>query len=195
MYEKINITENHLRALCAFTRGFDKGYYIRELQRLLKISPRTAQLILEDLEGKGVLESKIRGKIKVYQLKNNYPAQEYLIFAEEYKKIAFLEKKLLAKEVIEKITPFIQGIGLIFGSYAKGLEKKGSDMDIFIAGSYDRKKTEQIGKLYGINLSIKNYPLPLFYQELKKDTLIKEVLDNHVVFCGAEELVRRILNG
>ena len=64
MYNKINITENHLQVLLLFTDGFDREYYIREVERLLKISPRTAQLILEDLEAKGILEPKTRGKIK-----------------------------------------------------------------------------------------------------------------------------------
>ncbi len=64
MYEKINITENHLNILSLFTRGFDSAYYIREVEKILKISHRTAQLILEDLEKKAVLGSKTRGKIR-----------------------------------------------------------------------------------------------------------------------------------
>ncbi|MCX6710529.1 MAG: hypothetical protein NTZ02_00385 [Candidatus Woesearchaeota archaeon] len=49
MYNKLNITENHLQALSLFTNGFEREYYIREVGKLLRISPRTAQLILEDL--------------------------------------------------------------------------------------------------------------------------------------------------
>ena len=72
MYDKINITENGLQIIALFTNGFDSEYYIREVEKLLKISPRTAQLILEDLEDKGIIESKIKGKIKLYKLKKNY---------------------------------------------------------------------------------------------------------------------------
>ena len=172
MYNKINITENHLRALDLFTQRFDKEYYIRELQRLLKLSPRTAQLILENLEEKGIVESKTKGKIKTYKLQNNYTTQEYLILAEEYKKITFLESKALIREIIEKITPFIEGVAFIFGSYAKGLEKKESDLDIFIAGKYQKKQIEEISKRYLLKISIKNYPLSSFYQEMNKDILI-----------------------
>ena len=50
MYEKLDITENTLKVLSLFTNGFDKTYYIREVERLLKISPQTSQVILEDLE-------------------------------------------------------------------------------------------------------------------------------------------------
>src|SRR3989338_3577700 len=120
MYNKLNITENTLQVLSLFTNGFDKEYYIREVEKLLKISPRTAQLILDDLESKGVLESKIKGKIKLYTLKKNSLSQRYIVFAEQYKTIAFIEKNLIIKEIIEKISPFIKGVGIIFGSYAKG---------------------------------------------------------------------------
>ena len=50
MYDKLNITENHLQALSLFTNGFDNEFYIREAQRTLKISPRTSQTVLADLE-------------------------------------------------------------------------------------------------------------------------------------------------
>ena len=71
MYNKINITENGLQIISLFTNGFDREYYIREVEKLLKISPRTAQLILEDLENKGIIESKVKGKIKLYR--NRFP--------------------------------------------------------------------------------------------------------------------------
>ena len=136
MYNKINITENGLQIISLFTNGFDREYYIREVQKLLKISPRTAQLILEDLENKGIIESRVKGKIKSYKLKINELSKRYLTFAEQYKSIAFMEKNLLVKEVIEKISPFIEGIGIVFGSYAKGISNKESDLDIFVAGDY-----------------------------------------------------------
>ena len=193
MYEKINITENHFRILELFTKGFDKEYYIREVQKLVKISPRTAQLILEDLEKKAVLESSVKGKIKTYKIKDSSIAAEYLILAEQYKKIAFLKKRPMIKEIISKLEPHIDGISMVFGSYAKGTEKKGSDLDIFIAGKYDEKEAKKISGLYGIDISIKTYPLNIFKKNIKSDVLIREVLDNHVVLSGSELVIRRIL--
>lgn len=83
MYEKINITENTLQVLSLFTNDFRKEYYIREVEKLLKISPRTAQLILEELENKGVLESKIKGKIRIFKLNPNVFTKRYLTFVEQ----------------------------------------------------------------------------------------------------------------
>lgn len=192
MYKKINITENHLQILSLFTNGFENEYYIREIERLLKISPRTSQLILEDLEKKTILESKLRGKIKSYKLKKNQMAKEYIIFAEEYKRICFLQKNDLIKEIITKIIPYIKGIGLIFGSYAKGIEKKESDLDIFIIGDYNQKEIKNISKNYGIDISIKNYSIKVFDNNIHKDILIKEVINDHIIFKNSEEFIEKV---
>lgn len=193
MYAKLNITETHLNVLELFTQGFDKEYYIREVQRLLKISPRTAQLILEDLEKKAVLESTTKGKIKLYKLKQTMESRDYIIFTEVYKRIKFAEKSLKIKELIDKLAPKIDGIGFIFGSYVKGMEKKDSDIDIFIAGTYDKEAFEGLSSLYNLEIDIKNYPLDLFKRKINEDILIREVLDNHVVLFGSECLINMII--
>jgi uncharacterized protein len=192
MYDKINITENTLQILSLFTNNFKREYYIREVEKILKISPRTSQTILESLENKGIIESKKRGKIKLYKIKISEFTKRYLVFVEEYKTIAFLENKLLIKEIIEKITPHIDGIGLIFGSYVKGIEKKDSDLDIFIIGNYDKKKVNKISKIYGIKISIKFYPIKTFEENINKDILIEEILKNHIIFTGTKRFIKEV---
>lgn len=191
MYGKINITENHLRILSLFTRGPAPEYYIREVQRLAGISPRTAQLILDDLEKKTVLASSLRGKIRTYRLKRTAIATDYLILAERYKTITFFGTHPVVREIAGRMRPSIFGIAIIFGSYAKGLERKGSDLDLFIVGSYDASVLKNISGLYGIPLSVKSYPWKIF--EKKCDSLINEVLDSHVVIAGSEQFVATVL--
>ncbi len=193
MYNKINITENGLQIISLFTNGFDRDYYIREVEKLLKISPRTAQLILEDLENKGIIESKVKGKIKSYKLKINELSNRYLTFVEQYKSIAFMEKNLLVKEVIDKISPFIEGIGIIFGSYAKGISNKESDLDIFVAGDYEKEGIKKVSRNLGIEISIKCYPLKTFEKNVNHDILLKEVLKNHIVFKNMELFIQKVL--
>ncbi len=192
MYEKIRITENTLQVLALFTNDFSREYYIREVEKLLKISPRTSQLILEDLEDKGIVESKTKGKIKTFKLNPREFTKRYLVFVEQYKTIAFLEKKLLIKEIIEKITPYIKGIGIIFGSYVKRLEKEGSDLDIFVAGNYNKEGVKKVSKNLGIEISVKCYPVKTFEKNLTKDILLKEVLKNHIVFVNIEQFIQAV---
>jgi len=194
MYSKLNITENHLRALALFTNGYDKKYYIREVQKLLKISPRTAQLVLGDLEDKTVLKSETKGKIREYSLRSNQTTIDYLVFVEQYKKMVFLEGNPLIKEVIIKATPYFKGICLIFGSYAKGRATKESDLDLLIIGDYDKKSVKRVAKNYGVNLSIKKYTEESFIKGLKSnDLLLKEVLNHHIILLKVEEFVKRVM--
>lgn len=192
MYNKLRITENSLQVLSLFTNDFRREYYIREVERLLKISPRTAQLILEDLEDKGIIESKTKGKIKTYKINPSEFTKRYLVLVEQYKAIAFLEKRLLIKEIIEKIIPHISGIAVIFGSYVKGLEKEGSDLDIFVAGDYNQDEITKVSKNLGIEISIKCYPMKTFKKNLTKDILLKEILKNHVVFINADQFIHEV---
>ena len=193
MYNKINITENGLQIISLFTNGFDREYYIREVEKLLKLSPRTAQLILEDLENKGIIESKVKGKIKAYKLKINELSKRYLTFAEQYKSIAFMGKNLLVKEVIEKISPFINGIGIVFGSYAKGISNKESDLDIFVAGNYEKEEIKKVSRNLGVEISVKCYPLNTFEKNISQDILLKEILKNHTVFINIEQFIQKVL--
>ena len=192
MYEKIKITENTLQVLSLFTNGFNREYYIREVEKLIKISPRTAQLILEDLEDRGIVESKTKGKIREFRLIPGESAERYLVIAEQYKAIAFLEKKPLIKEIIEKIKPHVKGMGAIFGSCVKGLEKENSDLDVFVAGNYDKDNLKRISKNLGTEISVKCYPVKTFEKNLAKDVLLKEILKNHVVFANAEQFIRAV---
>ncbi|MBI2103046.1 nucleotidyltransferase domain-containing protein [Candidatus Woesearchaeota archaeon] len=192
MYNKINITENGLQIISLFTNGFDREYYIREVEKLLKISPRTAQLILEDLEKKGIIESKVKGKIKSYKLNINEVSNRYLTLVEQYKSIAFMEKHLLVKEVITKISQVINGIGIIFGSYAKGIAHEESDLDILVVGDYDKEEIKRVSRNLGIEISVKCYPLKIFEKNLNRDIFLKEVLKNHIVFKNTELFIQTV---
>jgi len=192
MYEKLQFTENTLHVLSLFTNDFTRRYHIREIERLLHINPRTVQLILENLENKGILTSTFHGRTKLYTLQRTIHAQKYLVFVEHYKAITFFEHRLLLKEIIEKIVPHIEGIGVLFGSYAKGTEQEHSDLDVFVAGTVDAEAIKKISQSYGIALSIKCYPLSLFKKNLRQDIFLGEILKNHIVFLNAEEFIRMV---
>ncbi|HII14990.1 MAG TPA: hypothetical protein HA362_01645 [Nanoarchaeota archaeon] len=192
MYKKINITEIQLRTISLFT-DYGREYHIREIARLLRISPRAAQLALRSLEDKAAVESKMRGRTKVYSIKQTESAGDYLLMAEHYKSIAFKEGHALISEIIAKIKPHIKGIGAIFGGYAKGIEKKDSDFDIFVAGECDAGAVKKAGAAYGIDIHIQNYPFSIFKNSLKSDIFLKEVLKSHVIFLNSEQFVTAVL--
>jgi uncharacterized protein len=191
MLTKVNDTD--LRILSLFTKGYEKEYHIREAEKLLKVSSRTALVTLAKLEKKGILESKTKGKNKTYTIKKSSLSREYLLLTEQYKKIRFLEKNPLVKEVLEKADEFMQGIVILFGSYAKGIQKKDSDLDIFIVGTYDEKKLKEAGHKYGLDINIKSYPMNIFEKEMRDDILLKEIIENHILIKDAEGFVTRVV--
>ena len=99
----------------------------------------------------------------------------------------------MIKEIVEKITPNIKGIGIIFGSYAKGIEKKESDLDIFVAGNYNKEEIKRVSKNLGIEISIKCYPMNTFKKNINKDILLKEILKNHIVFVNVNQFIQNVL--
>jgi len=193
MFDKLNVSESHLRAIALVTNGFAREYYIREVARLTDMSAGNAYRVLADLEAKTVLVSTTKGKIRSYRLGSAITAKEYLVFAEQYKRLCFLGKDDLIREIVSKILPCTDGIVLVYGSYAKGTQKKGSDLDIFVAGKYDKDAVEKISETYGIDVSVKCYPAETFEKVIKTDILIREVLDNHVVLSGSEEFIKAVM--
>lgn len=191
MITKVNDVD--LKILSLFTKGYEKEYYIREVEKLLKISSRTAFVTLIKLEKEGILESKIRGKIKTYSIRKSVLSREFFLLTEQYKRVEFLEKNHLVKEVFEKVDEYMQGIVIIFGSYAKKIQKEDSDLDLFIVGTFDEKKIKGVGHKYGLDINIKSYPLNLFKKEMHYDILLKEIVENHILIKDAEGFVRGVV--
>ncbi|NOQ37349.1 hypothetical protein GQ472_00545 [archaeon] len=180
-----------LKILSVFTKGYDKEYYIREVEKLLSVSSRTALVTLAKLEKKGILKSKTKGNVKIYSIKKSTISREFFLLAEQYKRIQFLEENHLIKEVLEKADEFMQGIVIVFGSFAKGIQKDDSDLDLFIVGKFDEDRIKEIGKKYGVDINIKSYPMKIFEKEIHDDILLKEVTGNHILIKDTEGFVRR----
>lgn len=191
MVTKVNDTD--LKILSLFTKSYEKEYYIREVEKLIEVSSRTALVTLAKLEKEGILESKNKGKIKAYSIKRSVISREFLLLTEQYKRIGFLEKNHLVKEVLEKADEYLQGIVIVFGSYAKGIQKEDSDLDLFVVGTFDEKKIKETGKKYGLDINIKSYPMNIFEKEIRDDILLKEITENHIIIKDAEGFVRRVI--
>lgn len=159
------------------------------------LNQKTVANSLKEFEEMGILRSTMQGKNKLYYLNlDDKKTIENFISAVEYlRTMEFYKKQPLIKEIITKIVPYCKGIVAIFGSYAKGTQKKDSDLDILI-GSYNLKEIEKISKMYKIEINIKHYPLNSFRKALiNKDPLTEEVIKNHILILDAEKFVSFIM--
>jgi len=193
MSKKIDISEHDLMVLALYSSGYDREYYIREICNHIPISHGTAQTILTRLEDKRVLASSQRGRTRLFRIKRGEVSTHYFMMAEIYKKIRFMEEKPYISELLNKVSGFTRGTTLLFGSYAKGTDTGESDIDIFVAGSYDEREVTKLGEVYDVDINVKAYPDTAFDAKGRSDPLVIEVRKNHIVWKNTESFVRDVM--
>jgi|SRR3989344_3228098 len=152
----------------------------RELAKTLKTSLTRVQSILTELRNINVLDYKIEGKNHIYFIKKNLISKSYILNAENYKLTIILNKHPELEPIFEDIIKKSKcNLIILFGSYAKGIPKKDSDIDIYIETT-EQKRKEEIQKIYDL-ISIKIGKFNL------NDLLIKEIIKNHIIIKGGEE--------
>ena len=153
--------------------------HIRNIAKNLKTNHMTILRRIKELFDSNVVDYKEEGKNKVYFLKDNIEAKTSINMAENYKLIKILTKYPNLRRIIEKIQENKQvRLAVLFGSYAKEIPKKESDIDIYIeTNSQDLKKElEKIDSKLSIKIGKYN----------KDNPLIKEIKKNHVIIKGIE---------
>jgi len=162
-----------------------KEMHGRELAKELKTSLTRVQSILTELRNINVLDYKIEGKNHVYFIKKNLISKSFILNAENYK----LSKVIIKHPELEAIFQDIMkkskcSLIVLFGSYAKGIPKKDSDIDIYIETTSQKTKQE-VQKIYGL-ISVK---IGKFNPD---DLLVREIIKNHVIIRGGEEYYEKI---
>jgi predicted nucleotidyltransferase len=154
--------------------------HARGLAKELKTNHMNIQRKIKELEKENVVDYKEEGKNKVYFLKNNIEAKTYAFNTENYKLLKFLWKNPEFRNIIEKIQKDDRiKLGILYGSYAKGIEKKDSDIDIYIDTRDEKIKKDIKSINMKLSLKIGKYD--------KSSLLIKEIEKNHVIIKGVEE--------
>lgn len=156
-----------------------KEFHARALAKKLESNHMTVARKLKELLNENVLDFRTEGRNKVYFLKKSLEARNYTIIAEIHK----LNKVLKKYPVLRKILKNIQqdkniAFAVLFGSYAKGMARENSDIDVFIETTDKNLKTvlEQLNSRLSIKIGEFDRSSPL----------IKEIEKNHVIIKGAE---------
>ncbi|MCG2723205.1 MAG: nucleotidyltransferase domain-containing protein [Nanoarchaeota archaeon] len=139
---------------------------------------------LKALVVENAVDFQAEGRNKVYFPKKSLEARNFAVMAELYRLNKTIEKYPELRAIIESIqkNPKI-GLAMLFGSYAKGIARTDSDIDIFIE-SEDRKIKQEIELLNSkLIVKIGSYD--------RDNLLIKEIEKNHVMIKGAETYYER----
>ena len=107
--------------------------HLREIARTLNKSHSTILRKINELVKENVLDFKQEGKNKVFFIKNNLKAKNYVYSAEIYKLSNLLRKHPGLSIILENTKKNTKKeMVILFGSYAKGNPKPNSDIDIYI---------------------------------------------------------------
>jgi len=158
--------------------------HLREIARSIGESHSTVLRKINELIRENIVDYNLEGKNKVFFIKNNLKAKNYVYSAEIYKLNKLLNKHKELSIIFEEIKKnFSKGMIILFGSYAKGSEKSDSDIDIYLETVSNKIKNKV--KEINSKLSIKIGEFDL------NSLLIKEIIKNHVIIRGVEEYYER----
>lgn len=153
--------------------------HVRGIAKKLNESHSTILRKLNNLKKENVIDSRNEGKNKIFFLKNNIISRNYILNAELHKLTKLLrehpELSIIFEEILKKTD---EKLLVLFGSYAKGLAKKESDIDIYIE-TKKRSIKNMVEEIHSkINVKIGTFD--------SKSPLIKEIIKNHIIIKGFE---------
>ncbi len=120
----------------------DQDFYVRELAELIGDDPGNLSRELKKLETEGLFLSHVRGNSKFYSLNKKYPLYD------ELKKVVF-KTHGVAGSLANAVGGFKDILlSFIYGSYAKDMENRTSDVDLVVVGRVSHSQlTQEIREL------------------------------------------------
>ncbi len=163
MFKKLNI-------LKLFLEEPNREFNVREVARILKISPATASKELKALVRKGVINERKERLLKLY--KANLESDLYRDI-----KIFYNIRKLKESGLIKELNRFyLKPTIVLFGSCAFGLDTETSDFDLLVIS----EKTEEFPDIEKFERKVKR-KIQLFVvndiRDLKNEHLINNIIN------------------
>ncbi|MBU1198682.1 MAG: nucleotidyltransferase domain-containing protein [Nanoarchaeota archaeon] len=178
-------------------RDLNKSFHASEIAKTLKLNQKSVSNHLNALEKQHLLKYDIKGRNKLFFFHkgNEFVFQKFILNLETSKTLSFLQSDFKTKEIMMKLEKILNNPFLVFGSYAKGLQIKESDLDLLTVGSYDEKEVKKIERFYSIEINIHSLKKKdLFYALEKKDRLMNEIVKDHIIICGFDLFINAFLS-
>jgi predicted nucleotidyltransferase len=150
----------------------------RELERILNVNQTNIRRALLNMEKENIIDKKEIGKNKIYFIKDSLEAKIFFRIAENYKLMELVGNAEIRKIVNEILKNKKIKLAILFGSYAKNLAHKDSDIDIYLETN-DLKLKKEVESINS-KISVKMGKFD------ERNLLIKEIIDNHIILKGVE---------
>ncbi len=173
------------KILAHFFRHPGRQFHIKEMSRLLKVSPSSAHAALKSLEQPGYLEKEIKGPAHFYRL--NMENSAMVSFKKGYGLACILEAYPV--DVFKEVDENIVSLSL-YGSYANGTYDDKSDVDLLLVTNTKKDIFNEPVRILESRLDMEVNVTILKLSEwerlaFKKDPFYMNVVDNHVLLCGS----------
>jgi len=118
------IESNTQKFLSTIFKYPTKGLTVREIARLIKVSPPTASSLAKNLEKKSLI--RVKKERVQYKVFGNLENEDFRKLKRIYNIFSLLD---LTKFLIKNFKP---NAVVVFGSYSKGEDMEDSDVDVFV---------------------------------------------------------------
>src|SRR3989338_221912 len=170
----------------------EEQFSIRQIAIKRKINYKSAYLALRKLELQGIIGLKKYGNITLCRFNRYFNAAVFLV---EYERLQELLKNKNFKVIYERLKGRdLQFILLLFGSYAKGLQTKHSDIDLLLICDNPIEIEKQL-RLIPLEIHLTSITYADFRTMLKTTefTVVSEASKRNIILFGIEAYYR-ILN-
>lgn len=145
-----------------------------------------------------LVDIKIVGKSKVIKLNRKSPAiKSYLIISSDDEKKEFLKKQPIINKISSELNT--KDIVVLFGSYAKGIAKENSDIDILVINNKGEKSISlnKYETLFKKKIELIFVTKKEFIAMLNEEgeNVGKQALKNHIILQNPEGFWECVLNG
>lgn len=172
-----------------------EAFSIRRISLTRKINYKSAHAAVKRLEKQGIITLKKTGNTTICSFSGKFNEK---VFQAEYERREKLLKNKNFKILYEKLDglkfPFI---ALLFGSYARGTAKKGSDIDILAICEKGREKyIERAVSLLPLKIHLTAIDCEEFLNMAKSRqfTVVSEAMKNNIILVGIEDYWRLVEN-
>ncbi|QLH09480.1 nucleotidyltransferase domain-containing protein [Candidatus Nitrosotenuis sp. DW1] len=185
MLERLFTSKTRVKLLSEILLNSDREYHIRELSRVIDISPIYVQKELKNLYSLGLLTRRTQGNMVLYVL------DKRSTISDDLKRI-FLKTEGVGNEILKSLDKAKIQYALIYGSFAKGVETTKSDIDLLVIGDIDEddllKSVSKAEGKVGREISYVLWTPKEFAQKARqKIPLLLEILKTDVVMIIGEQ--------
>lgn len=134
---------------------------------------------LRDLTQDNIVDFRMEGKNKVFTIKRTIEGRNAAIIAEMYKQSMAVSRYPILRGIIRAVQDMPEiPLALFYGSYAKGLAKKDSDIDLFIESLNTSSKKQLEQRNSSLSVKLGNFDT--------RNLLIREIIKDHIIIKGVE---------